>query len=140
MSSGAQFLILAAEELETSQLLLDNKRYRACLSRAYYAMYFATQALLAARDIKSRTHKGVIQQFSQYFVKSGDLPTSMVKSLISAYDLRQLSDYEATALLTQQQARQVLGGLQNLLVGFGSFLIQITNDGFCLWANLGGFC
>ncbi len=39
-------LNLANEELQTSQLLLNNHRYRASISRAYYALYHATQAIL----------------------------------------------------------------------------------------------
>ncbi|ASC70794.1 hypothetical protein XM38_017410 [Halomicronema hongdechloris C2206] len=46
MSSVSRLLNLAGEDLETSQLLSENKRYRACVSRAHYAMYYATQALL----------------------------------------------------------------------------------------------
>ena len=108
MSGVSTYLIRATEELETSQLLLENKRYRACISRCYYAMYHATQALLVSRNISSRTHKGVIQQFSQHFIKSEDLPTDMVKDLSNTYDLRQLSDYEETALLNYQQAQSTL--------------------------------
>ena len=108
MTSVSRYLIRATEELETSQLLLQNKHYRACISRCYYGMYYATQALLASRNIFSRTHKGVIKQFSQHFVKSGALPAEMVKDLSNTYDLRQISDYEETALLTHQQAQQAL--------------------------------
>lgn len=109
MSSVAPFLSLADEELETSRLLLSNQHYRAAVSRAYYAMYYATQALLASRNVTSRTHKGIIQQFSQHFVKPGELPTQMVTDLKRVYDLRQLSDYEAAVVLTLEQANIALG-------------------------------
>lgn len=44
MSSASQFLELAEEELAASKLLLQNQHYRACISRAYYAMYYSTRA------------------------------------------------------------------------------------------------
>ncbi|MEO1637594.1 MAG: HEPN domain-containing protein [Cyanobacteria bacterium J06631_9] len=44
-----------------ARLLLNNGRYRASISRAYYAMYYGTQALLDAKQIASRTHRGMIQ-------------------------------------------------------------------------------
>ena len=100
--------MLAEEELETSTLLLSNQHYRACVSRAYYAMYYATQALLISKNLKSRTHKGVIQQFSQNFVKSDDFPTSMIRDLKRIYDLRQLSDYEAAISLTSEETAKAL--------------------------------
>ena len=108
MSSTAQLLILSEQDLETAQLLLDNKRYRACISRAYYAMYYGTQALLDAKKIASRTHKGMIQQFGQHFVKSGEFSAEMSKKLSEMYDLRQLSDYEADVVINQEQAEAAL--------------------------------
>ena len=108
MSSASQFLELAEEELAASRLLLQSKHYRACISRAYYSMYYATQALLITRDIGSRTHKGVLQQFSQSFVQSGDLPVSMAQNLKRNYGLRQLGDYEADVALTEELATQAL--------------------------------
>ncbi|MEM1242039.1 MAG: HEPN domain-containing protein [Cyanobacteria bacterium P01_H01_bin.26] len=108
MSRASQFLELAEEELQASRLLLDNKHYRSCISRAYYAMYYATQALLIDRNITSRTHKGILQQFSQTFVQSGDLPSSMAKNLKKTYGLRQLSDYEEAVTLTEELATQAL--------------------------------
>ncbi|MEM1242496.1 MAG: HEPN domain-containing protein [Cyanobacteria bacterium P01_H01_bin.26] len=108
MSDISQLLAHAGEDIETSRLLLDNQRYRVCISRAYYAMYYAAQALLVQRNITARTHKGVIQQFSQYFIKSKDLPQKMVEDLRQAYNFRQLSDYEEAATINQEQAIRIL--------------------------------
>lgn len=108
MSRFSQLLTLAEEDLKTSQLLLDNERYRVCISRAYYAMYYGAQALLKAKNVKSRTHKGLIQQFNQHFVKSGDLPIDMSKALSDNYDLRQLSDYEEAVVMNREQAEKAL--------------------------------
>lgn len=108
MRSVSQLVMLAEQELETAQLLLDHERYRACISRAYYAMYYGTQALLNARQIASRTHKGMIQQFSQHFIKSGIFPTDMAEQLSSNFDLRHLSDYEENAVLDRAQAEKAL--------------------------------
>ena len=108
MSRIPQLLQLVQDELETAQLLLDNDRYRACISRSYYAMYHASQALLAVKNITSKTHRGTIQQFGLHFIKAGELPIEMARSLTDGYDLRQLSDYEETLFLTRQQAEIVL--------------------------------
>ena len=88
MSSLDPYITLAEEELETSRLLVSNQRYRVAVSRSYYAMYYATQALLVTKNVTNRTHKGMIQQFSQHFVKSGEFPTQSVTDLKRAYDLR----------------------------------------------------
>lgn len=107
-----QLLNLAQEELETAELLLENNRYRACLSRSYYAMYHATQALLATKRLSNKTHRGLIQLFGQHFIKTRELPIELAKALSDAYDLRRLSDYEETVVLTRQQADTLLAATQ----------------------------
>ena len=116
MSRIPQLLQLAQDELETAQLLLDNDRHRACISRAYYAMYHASQALLAVKNITNKTHRGTIQQFGLYFIKTGELPIEMARALTDGYDLRQLSDYEETLFLTRQQAELVLNSAKEFFL------------------------
>jgi uncharacterized protein (UPF0332 family) len=115
MTRIQQLLDLAQDELETADLLWKNDRYRACISRAYYAMYHATQALLSIKSLNTKTHKGVIQLFGQHFIKTGELPIELARALSDAYDLRQLSDYEETVLLTQQQAESILNSARSFI-------------------------
>ncbi len=107
MSQIDPFLNLARDELETAEILLVNERHRACISRSYYAMYHATQALLSSKGISNKTHKGAIQAFGQYFIKSEELPVDLARALSNAYDLRRLSDYEVTVFLTREQAATI---------------------------------
>jgi uncharacterized protein (UPF0332 family) len=115
MTRIQQLLDLAQDELETADLLWENDRYRACISRAYYAMYHATQALLSVKSLNTKTHKGVIQLFGQHFIKTGELPIELARALSDAYDLRQLSDDEETVLLTQQQAESILNSARSFI-------------------------
>lgn len=108
MKSDSPLLSLAEQDLENARLLLDYGRYRASISRAYYAMHYGTQALLDVKNIASRSHKGMIQQFGQQFVLSGEFSREMARNLKEAYDLRQMSDYEANITITQEQAEQAL--------------------------------
>jgi uncharacterized protein (UPF0332 family) len=112
MTRITQLLQLAQDELATANLLMVNDRYRACISRSYYAMYHATQALLTSKTLSSKTHKGSIQLFGQHFIKTGELPIDLARALSDTYDLRQLSDYEETVLLTQAQAETILTSAQ----------------------------
>jgi uncharacterized protein (UPF0332 family) len=112
MTRITQLLQLAQDELATANLLLVNDRYRASISRAYYAMYHATQAFLTTKNLSSKTHRGSIQLFSQHFIKTGELPIDFARALSDAYDLRQLSDYEETVQLTQTQADTILTSAQ----------------------------
>lgn len=108
MSSLLQFLKLAEQDIDNAHLLLNNGRYRASISRAYYAMYYGTQALLDAKQIASRTHRGMIQQFGQHFVQSGDFSKDTARKLKETHDLRHMSDYEADAIIDQEAAQKAI--------------------------------
>ena len=81
MSQIQFYLNLSQEELETASLLLESNRYRASISRAYYSMYYATQALLISENINTSTHKGLIKLFRLHFLsKQANYLTSFLLS------------------------------------------------------------
>lgn len=115
MSRIQQLLTLAQEELDTADLLWKNDRYRACVSRSYYAMYHATQALLSLKDLSTKTHKGIIQMFGQHFIKTNIFPVELARALSDAYDVRRLSDYEETIFLSSKQSEIVLNSARSFI-------------------------
>ena len=68
----SSYINQANEELEAATLLLEKNYYRACISRCYYAIYCTVQALLIVKNINTRSHRGVRQQFSQHFIQTGE--------------------------------------------------------------------
>ncbi len=72
-----EYLDQAEEELNASYILFEKEFYREAISRAYYSMFHATQALLILKEIYPKSHKGGIQKFGEEFVKSGLLGKKM---------------------------------------------------------------
>ncbi|MCE2886300.1 MAG: HEPN domain-containing protein [Pseudanabaena sp.] len=108
MNEYKKLLSLSLEELEIAALLLDREHYRTCLSRSYYSIYYATQALLLSQNLDASTHKGTIRLFGQHFVKTGQFSSEFAKILSDAYELRQLSDYDADFTGTLAEAARIL--------------------------------
>ena len=108
MNEYKKLLSLSLEELEIAALLLDREHYRTCLSRSYYSIYYATQALLLSQNLETSTHKGTIRLFGQHFVKTGQFSSEFAKILSDAYELRQLSDYDADFTSTLAEAEKIL--------------------------------
>ena len=108
MNEFKKLFSLALEELDIAQLLLEKEHYRASISRSYYSMYYAAQALLLSQNIDTSTHKGLIRLFSLHFVKTGQFPPEWSNTLKAAYDLRQLSDYDADFTGTLAEAEMLL--------------------------------
>lgn len=115
---------LALEELDIANLLLERGHYRTCLSRYYYSMFYAAQSLLLSQNIDASTHKGTIRLFSQHFVKTGQLSSEWSKNLSDAYDLRQMSDYDADFTGTLAQAEIILEKAKAFIVEVEKLLNQ----------------
>lgn len=76
--------------------------------RAYYAMFYAAEALLLSRDLSFSKHSAVIAAFGRQFVKTGVLGPSLHQHLLDAFDLRNLGDYGAVRAVDEADARQAL--------------------------------
>ncbi len=83
----------AAETLREARVLLAERAPRGAISRAYYAMFCAVLALLATKGLGTSKHSGTIALFDREFVKPGDLPKELSRSLHMAFEHRQQADY-----------------------------------------------
>ncbi|MBN1525749.1 MAG: HEPN domain-containing protein [Spirochaetales bacterium] len=98
----------AKKYLDSAQVLFDEKDFESCVSRIYYAMFFMTEALLLTRNLSFSSHKGVISAFGEHFVKASIFPRDMSKDLSLAFQKRQLSDYEYSFVIQQDEAAEML--------------------------------
>jgi uncharacterized protein (UPF0332 family) len=115
MNELAKFLFLSDDDLETAQLLCDRGRYRSCISRAYYAMYYVTQALLLSEGLDTSTHKGVIRLLGLHFVTTGKIEPSVAVLLKRAYDSRQTSDYDSDMTEDESMAKSAIENAQTYI-------------------------
>jgi uncharacterized protein (UPF0332 family) len=93
--------------VKDAELLLAGGRYSAAVSRSYYAMFHAATAALLKRDIKRHSHQGIISAFGEFFVKPGQVEARFHKYIVEAFELRQESDYQPLAEVTEQEANKV---------------------------------
>ena len=108
MNEFEKLFALALEKLDIAKLLLEREHYCTSISRSYYSMYYAAQALLLSQSIDTSTYKGLIRLFSLHFVKAGQFSPEWSNTLKEAYDLRQLSDYDADFTGTLAEAQMLL--------------------------------
>ena len=67
--SVESLLVRAEKYLQTAALLLETGDYASSISRAFYAMLFATRAALRTRELDPSTHKGVFTLFNEHFIQ-----------------------------------------------------------------------
>lgn len=61
----------ADRKLEVAERLFNSGDYDDSISRAYYAVFHASQGLLLTEGQHGETHKGVLTLFGLLFVKTG---------------------------------------------------------------------
>ncbi len=102
------WIALADEKIEVAQKLLDLSYYDDATSRAYYAMFYAAKAALLSIDINAKSHAGVLNQFSQHFIKSGQIDKQYGRILALARHAREVSDYSPHMSASQVNAEEII--------------------------------
>ena len=106
----------AKETFLDAKVLYENERRPASIvNRAYYAMFYATLALLVTIGKTSSKHIGVISFFDSEFVKKNIFPKEMSRMLHQAFDMRQEGDYQHPDNINREKATEVLNDAEEFL-------------------------
>lgn len=115
-------LAKARESKEAAGVLRREGFFNFAASRAYYAMFYAAEALLLERGLSYSSHAAVIAAFGREFGKSGDLDAQFHRLLIDAQDLRNVGDYDIRANLSEDQVDRMIGWAEELIVASEAYL------------------
>ena len=77
-------------------------------SRAYYAMFYAAEALLVERGLQFRKHGSVHAAFGEHFAKTEMLDPKYHRWLLDAFDQRILGDYGVEGILTRDDVARMI--------------------------------
>lgn len=98
----------AQKKLEVAERLLKSGDYEDAVSRAYYGVFHATQALLLTEGQRADTHKGAVTLFGLLFVKTGKFGKNMGKYLANLKDDRESGDYEVFSYIDNETAETAI--------------------------------
>lgn len=115
-------LAKARESKQAAQVLRREGYLNFAASRAYYAMFYAVEALLLERGLSFSSHAAVISAFGREFAKSGDLDARFHRQLIDAQDLRNVGDYDIQANLSEDQVDRIIGWAEELITATETYL------------------
>jgi len=99
----------AHESLEAARVILENGFYRDAISRAYYAMFYAASALLRAKGVVTKSHRGVIAKFGLEFVNTGIVEKYYAKALSLAETSKERADYDPTYRPSEEEVESIIG-------------------------------
>lgn len=72
----------------------DDDHWTLAANRLYYAVYYASKALLIQNGIIAKSHEGVIGLIGQKFVVPGIISTDEAKLLARLQNMRKTGDYD----------------------------------------------
>jgi len=99
---------LAIHKLSAAEGLKQMRFYEDAISRAYYGMYHAAQALLIAYGKKALGHAGTISAFNHHFVKKGLIPEKYTAWFSELKESREFADYEPLKKFTKKDVEQAI--------------------------------
>ncbi|MCP5107131.1 MAG: HEPN domain-containing protein [bacterium] len=94
----------AKEDLSSSKLNLDDKKFSPSINRSYYAMFHAVRALFALEKFDSKKHSGIISHFNQFYIKPRHIDPEYFKMLTGAFQIRKDCDYDDFYIATLEDA------------------------------------
>ena len=102
-----QYLAWAHQALRTARLTLEHEDYITTVNRAYYAIFYAANALLTIRGLERSRHSGVIAAFRQHFVKTGIIGAEYSEFYGVTMEDRHSGDYGLVALSPEVAVRDL---------------------------------
>lgn len=114
----------ARESLAAAQTLLETMHPGFAASRAYYAMFYAAEALLLEKGMAFSKHGAVIAAFGRYFAKTGELDPKFHMYLLNAFDQRQLGDYEVREKVSEKTANELIQCAGEFIKSAETYLIS----------------
>ena len=85
------------------------------INRSYYAMFYASLALLLTKGLGAWKHAGVLAMLDREFVHPGLLPQEFSRLLRAGFNARQRSDYMELAPATEDGAKATLADAGQVL-------------------------
>lgn len=105
----------AEKKLGVAEKLLKSDDYEDAVSRAYYAVFHAVQALLLTEGQRAESHKGVVTLFGLLFVKTGKFSRNLGKYLANLKDNRESGDYEVFSYIDRETAETAIAEAKEFL-------------------------
>jgi uncharacterized protein (UPF0332 family) len=120
--STRQLLAKSERAISAACRLLDARDAEFACGRAYYAMFYAAEAMLDSAGLRFRKHAGVHSALGEHLVKSGRLDARFHRWLLAAFNKRIVGDYGIEADITAEevmtmidQAREFLAEARRIL-------------------------
>jgi len=117
-----KLLAKASRAISAAETLLKTADVDFAAGRAYYAMFYVAEALLAEKGKRFKKHSAVHAAYGEEFARTSVLDPQFHRWLLDASDKRILGDYGVEAALTSDDVRAMLEHAQAFLHAASQYL------------------
>lgn len=110
----------ATETFEEAQLLADAGHWNGCVSRLYYACFYAVTALLLQHGLSSSKHSGVRAHFNRDFVRTGRVSRERGELYNRLFRTRNRGDYDDFVQFDEKTVRPQLSQVAAFISEIGA--------------------
>ncbi len=126
MKKEVQKLLEKADHaLEVAESLYKQGFIQDASSKLYYAMFYATQALLKSEGIEVVKHSAVESALGYHFAKPGRIDPKYHRMLINARKVREIIDYdiqeetvEPSAILKLEEGKEFIAVMKAIIMKY----------------------
>jgi uncharacterized protein (UPF0332 family) len=105
----------AEASIQAAKQLTEGGSYDSVVSRIYYAVFYASTAMLLCEALEFSEHSGVISAIHRDFGRTGKLDEQYGKDLNWSFELRGTGDYGAMVHVSQQDAERAISRAEEFL-------------------------
>jgi len=118
------YLEAAREALAGGEYNLQGGYYGTAVNRAYCAVFYSANALLATQGLARGKHSGTIGAFRQFFVKPGMIEPEYSDIYGSLMDDRHASDYDMDTRIEPERAESDVQSARRFVTRIERYLRQ----------------
>jgi len=115
----------ADEELRATRKLIEDGLYRIACTRAYYAAFLMTTAVLLTLNVARTKHSGVEAAFHEQFIRGARIESEYGRLYALLRKAREDSDYNDRVIATEDMARQRLVDAERFVARLERYLREV---------------
>jgi uncharacterized protein (UPF0332 family) len=122
------YMDYAQRALRSARLNFDDGDNVGGINRAYYAVFYAANAVLELEGLERSKHSGVMSLFRQKYVKTGLIEAEYSDIYGQAFDTRMEGDYEKARFPSREEAEKSIVGAEKFVARIEKFLSEHHED------------
>ncbi len=117
-----KLLAKSLDAIEAAEGLLNMGKNEIAAGRAYYAMFYIAEALLAEKDMQFNQHGQVIGAYGLHFAKTRELDPKFHRWLADAFDTRIVGDYDVDTDISAGLVAEMVNQARDFLAAAQAYL------------------